>query len=240
MNDLVIETNDLTKCYGEQVCVAQLCLHVPKGKIYALLGRNGAGKTTTMKMLLNLVKPTSGFIKIFNDIHLEDASKAYSRIGALIETPGFYDNLTGRENLEIIARLRGLNSIESVDQALSVVNLDKNDKKIFEKYSLGMKQRLGIAAAIMHKPEILILDEPMNGLDIDGIQQVKKLLVELKEQGRTILLVSHNYEDIEELCDVIYEMSMGKIQQKNKILFWRNNYCKSIITCFSNRKNIFI
>ena len=111
MNDLVIETNDLTKCYGEQVCVAQLCLHVPKGKIYALLGRNGAGKTTTMKMLLNLVKPTSGFIKIFNDIHLEDASKAYSRIGALIETPGFYDNLTGRENLEIIARLRGLNSI---------------------------------------------------------------------------------------------------------------------------------
>ena len=135
MNDLVIETNDLTKCYGEQVCVAQLCLHVPKGKIYALLGRNGAGKTTTMKMLLNLVKPTSGFIKIFNDIHLEDASKAYSRIGALIETPGFYDNLTGRENLEIIARLRGLNSIESVDQALSVVNLDKNDKKIFEKYT---------------------------------------------------------------------------------------------------------
>ena len=106
---------------------------MPKGKIYALLGRNGAGKTTTMKMLLNLVKPTSGFIKIFNDIHLEDASKAYSRIGALIETPGFYDNLTGRENLEIIARLRGLNSIESVDQALSVVNLDKNDKKIFEK-----------------------------------------------------------------------------------------------------------
>ena len=84
MNDLVIETNDLTKCYGEQVCVAQLCLHVPKGKIYALLGRNGAGKTTTMKMLLNLVKPTSGFIKIFNDIHLEDASKAYSRIGAII------------------------------------------------------------------------------------------------------------------------------------------------------------
>ena len=183
MNDLVIETNDLTKCYGEQVCVAQLCLHVPKGKIYALLGRNGAGKTTTMKMLLNLVKPTSGFIKIFNDIHLEDASKAYSRIGALIETPGFYDNLTGRENLEIIARLRGLNSIESVDQALSVVNLDKNDKKIFEKYSLGMKQRLGIAAAIMHKPEILILDEPMNGLDPIGIYEMREYLGIVGEQN---------------------------------------------------------
>lgn len=120
------------------------------------------------------------------------------------------------------------------------VGLDPEKRKAVKKYSIGMKQRLGIAQAIMENQEIIILDEPMNGLDIDGIQQVKKLLVELKEQGRTILLVSHNYEDIEELCDVIYEMSMGKIQQKNKILFWRNNYCKSIITCFSNRKNIFI
>ena len=209
MNDFVIETNDLTKCYGEQVCVAQLCLHVPKGKIYALLGRNGAGKTTTMKMLLNLVKPTSGFIKIFNDIHLEDASKAYSRIGALIETPGFYDNLTGRENLEIIARLRGLNSIESVDQALSVVNLDKNDKKIFEKYSLGMKQRLGIAAAIMHKPEILILDEATSSVDTRTeilIQQaMEKLLA-----GRTSFVVAHRLSTIRD-ADNIIVMNHGSI-----------------------------
>ena len=105
------------------------------------------------------------------------------------------------------------------------VGLDPEKRKAVKKYSIGMKQRLGIAQAIMENQEIIILDEPMNGLDIDGIQQVKKLLVELKEQGRTILLVSHNYEDIEELCDVIYEMSMGKIQQKNKILFWRNYIC---------------
>ena len=212
MNDFVIETNDLTKCYGEQVCVAQLCLHVPKGKIYALLGRNGAGKTTTMKMLLNLVKPTSGFIKIFNDIHLEDASKAYSRIGALIETPGFYDNLTGRENLEIIARLRGLNSIESVDQALSVVNLDKNDKKIFEKYSLGMKQRLGIAAAIMHKPEILILDEPTNGLDPAGIHEIRNLVKSLpKRYDCTVLISSHMLSEIELLADDIGILNHGRL-----------------------------
>lgn len=218
MNDLVIETNDLTKCYGEQVCVAQLCLHVPKGKIYALLGRNGAGKTTTMKMLLNLVKPTSGFIKIFNDIHLEDASKAYSRIGALIETPGFYDNLTGRENLEIIARLRGLNSIESVDQALSVVNLDKNDKKIFEKYSLGMKQRLGIAAAIMHKPEILILDEPMNGLDPIGIYEMREYLVNLcKEGNTTVFISSHILSEIEQIADVIGVMNHGRLLEEESI-----------------------
>lgn len=218
MNDLVIETNDLTKCYGEQVCVAQLCLHVPKGKIYALLGRNGAWKTTTMKMLLNLVKPTSGFIKIFNDIHLEDASKAYSRIGALIETPGFYDNLTGRENLEIIARLRGLNSIESVDQALSVVNLDKNDKKIFEKYSLGMKQRLGIAAAIMHKPEILILDEPMNGLDPIGIYEMREYLVNLcKEGNTTVFISSHILSEIEQIADVIGVMNHGRLLEEESI-----------------------
>ena len=209
MNDLVIETNDLTKCYGEQVCVAQLCLHVPKGKIYALLGRNGAGKTTTMKMLLNLVKPTSGFIKIFNDIHLEDASKAYSRIGALIETPGFYDNLTGRENLEIIARLRGLNSIESVDQALSVVNLDKNDKKIFEKYSLGMKQRLGIAAAIMHKPEILILDEPTKGIDVGAKAELYKLMVELSKQGKTIIMITSDMLELLSMSDRVMVMHEG-------------------------------
>ena len=213
MNDLVIETNDLTKCYGEQVCVAQLCLHVPKGKIYALLGRNGAGKTTTMKMLLNLVKPTSGFIKIFNDINLEDGSKAYSRVGSFVETPCFYDNLTGRENLEIIARLRGLNSIESVDQALSVVNLDKNDKKIFEKYSLGVKQRLGIAAAIMHKPEILILDEPTNGLDKKGVEEFRNLILAFKQEGKTIILASHNREDIEILCDEVYELEDGILRK---------------------------
>ena len=213
MNDLVIETNDLTKCYGEQVCVAQLCLHVPKGKIYALLGRNGAGKTTTMKMLLNLVKPTSGFIKIFNDIHLEDASKAYSRIGALIETPGFYDNLTGRENLEIIARLRGLNSIESVDQALSVVNLDKNDKKIFEKYSLGMKQRLGIAAAIMHKPEILILDEPTAGLDPKERVRFRNVISSLGK-NRMVLLSTHIVSDIDYIADRILIMKNGELIQE--------------------------
>ena len=144
------------------------------------------------------------------------------------------------KNLELLYGIHNKVNKKYLKGIMLNVVLDPEKRKAVKKYSIGMKQRLGIAQAIMENQEIIILDEPMNGLDIDGIQQVKKLLVELKEQGRTILLVSHNYEDIEELCDVIYEMSMGKIQQKNKILFWRNNYCKSIITCFSNRKNIFI
>ena len=161
-------------------------------------------------------------------------------IGALIKTPDFLSNCSGLKNLELLYGIHNKVNKKYLKGIMLNVGLDPEKRKAVKKYSIGMKQRLGIAQAIMENQEIIILDEPMNGLDIDGIQQVKKLLVELKEQGRTILLVSHNYEDIEELCDVIYEMSMGKIQQKNKILFWRNNYCKSIITCFSNRKNIFI
>ena len=158
----------------------------------------------------------------------------------LIKTPDFLSNCSGLKNLELLYGIHNKVNKKYLKGIMLNVGLDSEKRKAVKKYSIGMKQRLGIAQAIMENQEIIILDEPMNGLDIDGIQQVKKPLVELKEQGRTILLVSHNYEDIEELCDVIYEMSMGKIQQKNKILFWRNNYCKSIITCFSNRKNIFI
>ena len=135
-----------------------------------------------------------------------------------VSQAGFYDNLTGRENLEIIARLRGLNSIESVDQALSVVNLDKNDKKIFEKYSLGMKQRLGIAAAIMHKPEILILDEPMNGLDPIGIYEMREYLVNLcKEGNTTVFISSHILSEIEQIADVIGVMNHGRLLEEESI-----------------------
>ena len=215
MNDFVIETNDLTKCYGEQVCVAQLCLHVPKGKIYALLGRNGAGKTTTMKMLLNLVKPTSGFIKIFNDIHLEDASKAYSLIGALIETPGFYDNLTGRENLELHCEYMGYPNLEEIDKVLGLVSLKNIDGKHVSQYSIGMKQRLAIARAILTRPEILILDEPINGLDPDGIIEIRRLIQELnKEHGITVIISSHILSEMELLADTVGIMKDGNMIQE--------------------------
>ena len=169
MNDYMIETRNLTKKYGSQVSVSNLNIHVRKGRIYGLLGRNGAGKTTTMRMLLGLTAPTSGNVKIFGKPFQENEKKILPRIGCLIESPGFYPNLTGTENLKIFAELRGLRNPNYVKGALELVNLPYRDKKLFSQYSLGMKQRLAIALAVMHDPELLILDEPINGLDPIGI-----------------------------------------------------------------------
>ena len=163
MSDLVIETKKLTKIYGEQTAVNSVNLHVKPGRIYGLLGRNGAGKTTIMKMILGLTPITSGEVDVFGQNIKGHEKRIYPRIGAIIETPGFYPNLTGTENLEIFAKLRGTPQPNAVKNVLEVVGLPYKDKKLFSKYSLGMKQRLGIANAILHDPELLILDEPTNG-----------------------------------------------------------------------------
>lgn len=212
MNNYVIETCELTKKYAHNICVEALNLHVPKGKIYGLLGRNGAGKTTTMKMLLNLVKPTSGSITLFGEDSVKAPHKTYFRIGSIIEAPGFYENLTATENLTILARLRGQHRKDTVENALSIVGLEKESNKLFKEYSLGMKQRLGIAAAIMHEPEILILDEPINGLDPVGISEIRSYLLKLcREEGTTILISSHVLNEIEQLADTIGVMKDGKL-----------------------------
>ena len=165
MERYVIETRNITKVYGEQTVVNKVNLHVQKGRIYGLLGRNGAGKTTIMKMILGLTAITSGEVDVFGKNIKGNERRIYPRIGAIIETPGFYPNLTGTENLEIFAKLRGTAQPNAVKEALDVVGLPYRDKKLFSKYSLGMKQRLGIANAILHDPELLIMDEPTNGLD---------------------------------------------------------------------------
>ena len=172
-----IETRHLTKRYGEQVAVNDVCLHVPKGHIYGLLGRNGAGKTSIMKLILQLMPATSGETLLFGEPVKRRERSVFQRIGAIIETPGFYPNLTGTENLEIFAKLRGTIRPDAVEHALQVVGLPYKDKKLFGEYSLGMKQRLGIANAIMHDPELLILDEPTNGLDPIGIAELRALSV---------------------------------------------------------------
>ena len=179
MNDIVIETRGLTKKYGEQISVSNLSLHVRKGRIYGLLGRNGAGKTTTMRMLLGLTTPSSGEVEIFGKPLRGNEKKILPRIGSLIESPGFYPNLTGTENLQIFATLRGLKNPKYVKNALEVVNLPYRDKKLFSQYSLGMKQRLAIALSVMHNPELLILDEPINGLDPIGIAEMRAFIREL-------------------------------------------------------------
>ena len=212
MNNLIIETKNLTKQYGAQKSVSNLNIHVQKGRIYGLLGRNGAGKTTTMKMLLGLTKPTTGEIKIFGqDIH-NNEKKLLPRIGCLIESPGFYPNLTGTENLKIFARLRGIPKKNAVESALEVVGLPNNDKKLFSQYSLGMKQRLAIALAIMHDPQLLILDEPINGLDPMGIVEIRELLKKInKEKDMTILISSHILSELSELATTYGIISNGKL-----------------------------
>jgi len=242
LNDFVIETNNLTKQYGEQKSVANLSIHVKKGRIYGLLGRNGAGKTTTMKMLLGLTNPTAGEVRIFGkDIHKSE-KKILSRIGSLIESPGFYPNLTGTENLKIIARLRGIPTRDAIKNALDVVGLSYMDKKLFSQYSLGMKQRLGIANAIMHDPELLILDEPINGLDPIGIAEVRDFLKRLStQQGKTILISSHILSEMALLADdigiidngvLLEEKSLEELQRKN------SRYIHFIVTDTSQASRI--
>ncbi|MBS4536297.1 ABC transporter ATP-binding protein [Clostridium sp. D2Q-14] len=212
MTEYAIETKQLTKLYGEEVGVNNLNLHVEHGKIYGLLGRNGAGKTTTMRMLLNLVNPTDGKIYLFGEDYKNCPAKIFRKIGSIIETPGFYENLTARENLQILAMLRGKHRKDSIDNALRIVGLLDETKKVFSDYSLGMKQRLGIAAAIMHEPELLILDEPINGLDPIGIHEIRNFLLSFcKEKGTTILISSHVLSEIEQLADVIGVMHEGRL-----------------------------
>jgi ABC-2 type transport system ATP-binding protein/bacitracin transport system ATP-binding protein len=210
MADYVIETNDLSKIYSKNKVVDSVNMHVEKGKIYGLLGKNGAGKTTTMCMLLNLTYPSSGEIFLFGKNPRKYSKEIYPKIGSIIETPGFYENLTAYENLEIISKLRGNYNPHNIDLVLKMVNLDNDKSKKFKDFSLGMKQRLGIAAAIMHGPELLILDEPINGLDPFGIKEIRALLKRLSHEfGITILISSHILSEIENLADVIGFMDGG-------------------------------
>ena len=211
MSDYVIETRGLTKQYGAQTSVSDLSIHVRQGRIYGLLGRNGAGKTTTMRMLLGLTDPSSGTVSLFGKPLRGNEKKILPRIGSLIESPGFYPNLTGTENLRIFADLRGLKSPKYIKSALEVVNLPYRDKKLFSQYSLGMKQKLGLAQAIMEGQDILVLDEPFNALDYKTYNDVKEIIRTLHAEGKTILMTSHNYEDIETLCDEIYAIEDGQL-----------------------------
>ena len=228
MESFIIETKQLTKKYKGELAVSNVNLHIKKGSIYGLLGRNGAGKTTLMKMLLGLTPPTSGTFTLFE-------KQLYPRIGALIETPGFYPNLTGTENLEIFARLRNLNASHTVKNALETVGLPFRDKKLFREYSLGMKQRLGLANALLHHPQLLILDEPTNGLDPIGIAEIRDFLKTLcKDHGKTLLVSSHILSEIDLLADdigildrgvLLEECSIKTLKEKNDNL---ENYFKTI------------
>lgn len=218
----IIYVDGLIKEYAGIKVVDGVSFSVNKGEIYGLLGRNGAGKTTIMKILLGLANPTSGKVSILGkDMSVNSEKKVLKKVGCIIENPGFYSNLTGTENLEIFAKLRGLDQ-DSVKKALELVNLPYKDKKLFSKYSLGMKQRLAIANAIMHNPEILVLDEPINGLDPIGIAEVRELLKKLKESGASIIISSHILSELENVADRISIIDFGKMIEEINMKEWKN------------------
>lgn len=215
MDGFLIETEGLTKYFGETPAIKDVDLHVEKGEIYGLLGRNGAGKTTIMKMLLGLTKATKGTIQLFNKPFEKPEKSILNRIGAMIETPGFYPNLTATENLEILASLRGVIHKDAVKRSLEQVGLSYKDRKLYAEYSLGMKQRVGIAAAIIHDPELLILDEPVNGLDPIGVAEMRDFLKRLTgEYGKTILISSHILSEIDLMADQIGIIHAGLLLEE--------------------------
>jgi len=207
-----IKTVELTKRYGENEVVSALDLMVPRGSVYGFLGPNSAGKTTTMKMLLGLVHPSSGAAEVLGTrVSTRNRVQVNARVGSLIESPSCYPHLTARENLEVVRSLRGLPK-ESIDEALATVRLERTGTKLVRAFSLGMKQRLGIAAALMGNPELLLLDEPTNGLDPAGIQEIRELIRSLPQQrGCTVLVSSHLLSEIDQMSDHVGIISRGRM-----------------------------
>lgn len=211
MNDAITVKN-ATKKFKETVVLDNITVDFGKGKVHGLIGRNGSGKTMLMKCICGLVPLTSGEIAV-NDKVIGKDTDIPKNVGVIIETPGFIPGYSAYSNLKFLASINGKISRDEIRTAIKSVGLDPDDKKRVGKFSLGMRQRLGLAQAIMEDPELLILDEPMNGLDNDGVKDMREYLLELKEQGKTILIASHSAEDIEVMCDTVHEMDKGKISK---------------------------
>lgn len=200
MSEYLLCTHNLTKQFGKQRAVDSVNLHMKRGAIYGFIGRNGAGKTTFLKMISGLAQPTSGEIELFG-YSGKDLKQVRSRIGCLIEAPGLYDNMTARENLTIKCQLFGIRKREYVDEILETVGLSDAGKKKTKHFSMGMKQRLGIGMALVGEPDLLVLDEPINGLDPQGIVEVRDTILKLQQdRNMTILISSHILEELSKLC----------------------------------------
>ena len=206
----ILQTNNLTKTIGGKDLVKNVNLHIKKGEIYGFLGPNGAGKTTVMKMITNLWKPTGGNIEIFGETLTPQSYEVLKRMGSIIEFPTFYNHMTGYENLRLHCEYMGYYKHDSIENALDMLDLTDAAQKPVKNYSLGMKERLGIARAILCKPELLILDEPTNGLDPAGMKQIRDLLKTLcEEYGITIMVSSHILSEIESIADTIGVINHG-------------------------------
>ena len=212
MSDIALQTENLTKRFGDRTAVDRLTIRVDRGDIYGFLGPNGAGKSTTLRMLLGLVRPTSGMIKFPVRASTWEYLRARSRVGAIIETPAFYENFSGRRNLQLLASLSGGVQKKRVEEVLEIVDLRDRAQDPVKVYSYGMRQRLGIAQALLPTPELIILDEPTNGLDPQGIQQTRELIRRLRDKFRlTVLLSSHLLTEIEQLCNRVGIIHEGRL-----------------------------
>lgn len=229
----IIEVRGLTKKYNNFLALDDVSLGIKKGRIYGLLGRNGAGKTTIMKSILGLTFPNSGEIYIKGSII--NYKDSLSMIGSMIETPAFYSNLSARENLELFALIRGVTKKDAIENTLGLVGLEFNSNKPFSSFSMGMKQRLGIANALLHDPELLILDEPTNGLDPMGIVEIRNILIKLcKDFNKTILISSHILSEIEKIADDVAFIEEGKIIEESSMEDIRNKCRKYTSYIVSN------
>lgn len=209
---IAIETKNLTKSFGSHRVVDRVNLSIEQGEIYGFLGNNGAGKSTTIKMMTGLIPPTEGNVRIFGEDVRKARQRILKRVGCIIESPGFYWNLTGQENLQIYSRLRGASKRKTIEDTMEMVGLDPKETLLSKRYSLGMKQRLGIARALLNQPEVLLLDEPTNGLDPSGIREMRKLLRLLaKEQRMTLFISSHILTEVEQLADRVGIIHHGKL-----------------------------
>ena len=208
----IIEIDNISKEFSGDIVLHPVSISFEKGKIYGIIGRNGSGKTVLLKIISGFLKPTTGTVTI-NGIPLGKKNEFPENTGILIEKPGFLPYKSGFQNLKYLSQIQKLINDQEIYKVLEQTGLTSAAKKLVGKYSMGMKQRLGIAQAIMENPEILILDEPMNGLDDQGASQMRKLFLRLRSEGKTILLASHMQEDIHELCDKVYRIDAGTIEE---------------------------
>lgn len=211
--DDVIRIEHLYKKFRDTIVLSDINLKCEKGKAYGLIGRNGSGKTVLLKCICGLLSPTSGKVLIEDKVLGEQVQRP-DNLGILIENPGYLSGFSAYQNLKMLADIRRKISVMELKQIMLKVGLDPGDKKHVEKYSLGMKQRLGLAQAIMERPEIILLDEPMNGLDSQGVKDIRQIIRLLHEEGRTMILASHNMEDISMLCDEVFQMEDGILSRK--------------------------
>ena len=215
--ELAVQTSGLGKRFGSRAALDGVDLEVPRGVAFGFLGANGAGKTTLIRLLLGLAEPTAGRMRVLGRDLPGDRCAALARVGAIIEEPRFHPHLTGRENLKVHAAARGGNAVERIDGALARVGLAARGDDRVKAYSLGMRQRLGVARCLLAAPELLILDEPMNGLDPAGILEMRYLIRELVAEGGTVLLSSHLLDEVEKTCDVAAIVDMGKVVAQGTI-----------------------